>query len=117
MKKLFVIFILTQFSLFSQINENEFYNTIDLYLQVHKIDKGEFIFYGNRGGIIRTYDSGDSYVQNYSGTNSNILNLENHNDYVVGITDNYEFMASQDKGSHWIISKLTDKYSFNGCKR
>ncbi|MEZ4724616.1 MAG: hypothetical protein R2863_08180 [Candidatus Kapaibacterium sp.] len=108
MKKLFVIFILSQFSLFSQINENEFYNTLDLYLQVHKIDKGEYIFYGNRGGIIRTYDSGDNYVQNYSGTNSNILNLENHKDYIVGITDNYEFMASQDKGSHWIISKLTD---------
>lgn len=108
MKKLFVIFILTQFSLFSQINENEFYNTIDLYFQVHKIDKGEFLFYSDGGGIIRTYDSGDNYVQNYSGTNSNILNLENHNDYVVGITNNYEFMASHDKGSHWIISKLTD---------
>lgn len=108
MKKLFVIFILSQFSLFSQINEKEFYKTVDLYFQVHKIDKGEYLFYGNGGGIIRTYDSGDNYVQNYSGTNSNILNLENHKDYIVGITNNYEFMASQDKGSHWILSKLTD---------
>jgi hypothetical protein len=108
MRKIVMILILSQFSLFSQINEDEFYNTTDFYLQVHKIDKGEFLFFGNKGGIIRTYDSGDNYVQNYSGTTNSILNLENHKDYVVGITNNYEFMASQDKGSHWIVRKLTD---------
>ena len=108
MTRLLIILFFSPICLISQINEDEFYNTTDFYLQIHKIDKGEYLFYGNRGGIIRTYDSGDNYVQNYSGTKSNILNLENHKDYVVGITNNYEFMASQDKGSHWIVSKLTD---------
>ncbi len=103
-----VFVILLPIQTWCQINEDEFYNTTDFYLKIHKINHSDYLFYGNNGGIIRYKVSGNSFIQNFSGTRNRIVNLENHKDYVVGITDNYEFMASHDKGSHWIVSKLTD---------
>ena len=105
-----LLFILCFFPLllFSQINEDEFYNISGFNLSIHKINKGEYLFYGDNGNMIRTYDSGKTYSQNYSGTKNQIMQLANNNDKVVGFTNKYEFMASYDKGSHWIVSKLSD---------
>lgn len=110
MKKIItvVILLLIPYIAFTQINEDEFFNVSNIFLKIHQIDKGEFLFYGDKGGILRTYDSGNTWIQNYAGTKNSIIQLVNHKDYVVGLTNQNEFMASQDKGSHWFVDKLTD---------
>lgn len=108
MKKLLLIIILIPIFLHSQINENEFYNISNFYLNILKIDKGEYLFFGDKGVILRTYDYGETFSQNYSGTRNYILEMKNHRNYIVGFTNANEFMASLDKGSHWTVSRLKD---------
>lgn len=106
-----IICILILFPILSNaqlLDENNFYNVSNKILNIHKVANGEYIFFGDEGGIVRTYDFGKTWAQNYSGTKNNILQLANNGSNLVGITDKNEFMASQDKGSHWFVKKINE---------
>ena len=65
MKIIYLLLLLINFSLQSQPEEEEhnpedFYSVSNLYLNILTLDEGELIFYGDYGGILRTYDNGET---------------------------------------------------------
>lgn len=96
----------------SEIDPSTFYCKTNYELKILKLSNDDLIFYGSEGGILRTTDGGDSWVQNYSGTHDNILKLIEHKNIVYGITQTGNFMYSDDNGDYWkyinIGSILTD---------
>ena len=117
MKK--IILILTIFFFFqltyAQVVEvqKKYYSVTNEYLKILKLKEGELIFYGGYprfhnldGAILRTYDNGKTFEQNYPGTNHFIPKLIYHNKIVYGVTAGGEFMASSDKGDYWNVIKI-----------
>ncbi len=117
MKK--ILLILTIFFFFqltfAQVVEvqKKYYSVTNEYLKILKLNEGELIFYGGHpkfhnldGAVIRTYDNGKTFEQNYPGTNHFIPKLIYHNKIVYGVTAGGEFMTSSDKGDYWNIKKI-----------
>lgn len=73
------------------------------FLKILKLNESELILYGDKGGVIRSYDSGETWKQDFSGTHSNILKMLFHDDKVIGLNDNNQIMISEDKGELWKI--------------
>ncbi len=104
-----IIFILISI-LFSQHNYTEkdfnpdnYYCKSNFALKIFKLSDDELIFYGTEGGILRTYDGGKSWHQNYTGLHSSdeILNLVELNGTIFGVTKLGKIIKSEDKGNYW----------------
>ncbi len=104
-----IIFILISI-LFSQHNYTEkdfnpdnYYCKSNFALKIFKLSDEELIFYGTEGGILRTYDGGKSWHQNYTGLHSSdeILNLVELNGTIFGVTKLGKIIKSEDKGNYW----------------
>ena len=114
-----LIFTLLISIIFSQkeIDPSTYYCKTNYELKILKLSNDDLIFYGTEGGILRTTDGGDSWIQNYSGTHDNILKLIEHKNIVYGITQTGSFMYSDDNGDYWKFIKigniLTDFTIFN----
>ena len=113
MKALFIILILINSvnAKFEKINLENYYSISSLTSKILKIDDGELIFYGNEGNILRTYDNGETWLQNYSGTKDNIKKLIINEGIIFGVTENGNFMVSDDKGDWWKFQKLSNGFS------
>ncbi len=92
-------------------NPDDFYSVSSLYMSILKLDEGELVFYGGDGGILRTYDNGKSWEQNYSGTKSYIPKMQFHNGVIYGVTFDGKFMKSTDKGEYWEYRKLSNAFN------
>lgn len=116
MKNFTFLLILINISIYSQPNiylpkSEDFYSVTNLYMNVIKLEEGELIFYGAGGGILRTYDNGESWHQNYSGTKSYIPKLRYHGNIVYGVTHDGKFMKSYDKGDYWEYQSLSNGFN------
>jgi len=111
MIKLLLFFIITYHFLYSDINLDEYYKITNRNLKILKLDEGELVFYGSEGGVLRTYDNGESYQQIYSGTKSNIMKMIYYQNQIFGVTLDGEFMKSNDKGKLWNKKKLSDSFT------
>lgn len=97
--------------MYSNINLDEYYKISNEKLKILKLDDGELIFYGSHGGVLRTYNNGESYHQIYSGTKSNIMKMIYYQNQIFGVTIDGEFMKSEDKGKLWNINKLSVSFT------
>ncbi len=104
-----IIFILISI-LFSQHNYTEkdfnpdnYYCKSNYALKIFKLSDEELIFYGTEGGILRTYDGGKTWHQNYTGLHNTdeILNLVELNGTIYGVTKIGKIIKSDDKGDYW----------------
>ncbi len=111
MIKLLLFLIISCHFLYSNINLDDYYKISNRNLKILKLDEGELVFYGSDGGVLRTYDNGESYHQIYSGTKSNIMKMIYHQNQIFAVTLDGEFMKSDDKGKLWNINKLTDSFT------
>lgn len=113
---IFYIILFINLSLFSQPQiESEdiskYYSVSSLYMNVLKLDEGELIFYGGDGGVLRTYDNGNTWQQNYSGSKVYIPKLRYHENVIYGVTQDGRFMKSSDKGEYWEYQKLSNGFN------
>ncbi len=92
-------------------NSDNFYSVSSLYMNVIKLDEGELIFYGGDGGVLRTYDNGQSWHQSYSGTKSYIPKMRYYNNNIYGVTYDGNFMKSSDKGDFWDYEQLSNGFN------
>ena len=90
-----------------RINLDNYFDVVNRTLKIHKLSNTEFLLYGDKGGVVRSYDAGETWEQNYAATKSNIVSMVNHKGFVVGATTNGELIYSTDKGNHWDL-KITD---------
>lgn len=104
-----IIFILISI-IFSQHNYTEkdfnpdnYYCKSNYALKIFKLSDEELIFYGTEGGILRTYDGGKTWHQNYTGLHNTdeILNLVELNGTIYGVTKIGKIIKSEDKGDYW----------------
>lgn len=113
MKTIFILFLLT-----SLLFSNERYqieSPLDLYYDISpthlytvNLDDDEIIFFGTAGSILRTYDNGQNWKQNFSGTKDFITDMHYDNSMLYGITDKGRVMVSDDKGNYWKFYQVTD---------
>ncbi len=92
----------------SEIDPSTFYCKTNYELKILKLSNDDLIFYGSEGGILRTTDAGNSWKQNYSGTQDKILKLIEHKNIIYGVTQTGSFMISDDNGDYWKYHKLTN---------
>ena len=90
-----------------RIDLDSYYDVVNRTLKIHKLSESEFLLYGDKGGVVRSYDAGETWEQNYAATKSNIVSMVNHKGFVVGATTNGELIYSTDKGNHWDL-KIID---------
>ncbi len=109
------LIILLNITLGSELNSHFCIQNFNL--KICPISENEIIFYGTDGGILRTYDGGDTWHQNFSGTHSNIKKIIKIENTLYGVTENGFLMISTDKGNYWnyfkVDSSLVDLISFN----
>jgi hypothetical protein len=114
MKILLFLIFLNPF-LFSQIRviedfktdyENGYYTRDGIKKKILKLSENEFLFYGEKGSIIKTNDSGDTWSQSFNGTYAEIIQMIYGNNLIYAITDFNEFLLSKDKGNYWEIIYL-----------
>lgn len=106
MKSLILIIILTsimksqnfQFDIFSQ-----YYNVSNNIMKSLVIADNEYIFYGDNGGVLRTYDGGNTWHQEFIGTHHFINDMKYNNGVLYGSTSGGEVIISNDKGENWNI--------------
>ncbi len=113
MKFILILLILCNASIFSQ-NESDFYKYYNIYnenLKICPISEDEVVFYGTHGGVLRTYDGGETWHQNFSGTHSWIKKMIYLNEKLYAVTLDGEFMISEDKGDYWKLNKLSNGLS------
>ncbi len=89
------------------IHKNYYCITND-FLYTLIIQEDEYIFYGDKGGVLRTYDGGISWNQNYIGTHHFINNMIYYNRVLYGVTSGGELIISSDKGFTWKIDKINN---------
>lgn len=116
MKSLLLYILFLNFGLQSQPvieseNINEYYSVSSLYMNVLKLDEGELIFYGSDGGVLRTYDNGQTWNQSYSGTKTYIPKMRFNNNNIYGVTFDGKFMKSTDKGDFWKYQTLSNGFN------
>jgi len=112
--KIIIILILFTISVnckFEDVFNKQFYSVSTFSSKILKIDESELIFYGYEGNILRTYNNGDTWLQNYSGTQQHINKLINLKNTIYGVTDSGNFMSSVDKGDWWKHIRLSDGFS------
>ena len=100
----FVTFLIAMSPIFLNaqiIDENEYFKNSSYSYNSLNIGQNSFILYGDNGVILRTYDAGESWKQDYSGTKDTIVRLVNHGENIVGYTNKDSIMVSEDKGDHW----------------
>ena len=85
---------------------DNFFDVVNPRLSIHKISETEFLLYGDKGGVVRSYDAGETWQQNYAATKSVIISMVNYKESVLGITNNSELIYSKDKGNHWGVKLL-----------
>lgn len=64
-------------------------------------------FYGGNGVIIKTFDGGNTWEQNFIGTYGYILKMIKSGNNIFGISNFNEFMKSSDFGEFWEFNKFT----------
>ncbi len=106
---LLLLFVKLTFNLYSEDRyaEKDFYNVSNLQMNILKVDN-EVIFYGSNGGVLRSYDNQTKWVQNYSGTKSNIFQMIYSDGRLIGVTEDGNIMTSDDKGNWWKFQKLAN---------
>ncbi len=85
-----------------------FYDISSMFLYPINMEEDEIVFYGTGGGVLRTYDNGQNWKQNFSGTHALIWKMIYHNELLFAINLDGRFMLSEDKGDYWKIYKVTD---------
>lgn len=100
LKNLLLIIFLIHFVAYSNEYSSHF-NIANTHLKILKIDNNKIILYGDKGGVIRSSDAGETWKQNFSGTHSNIHKLINYQDRVYGVNSKNQLMVSDDFGDFW----------------
>jgi len=92
-----------------QLDPNNFYCKSNFALKILKLSEEELIFYGTEGGVLRTYDTGETWHQNYTGLNEDddILKMIFSENKLLGVTYSGKLIRSQDKGDFWEIKKIS----------
>lgn len=85
------------------------YDVANYNMRILSLADGELIFYGENGGVLRTYDAGETWHQTYAGTSANIAKMIYENNTLFAVTIDGEFMYSTDKGKLWKVKKITDE--------
>ena len=85
-----------------------FYDISSLFMYPINLEEDEIIFHGSGGGVLRTYDNGQTWKQNFSGTHAFIWKMIYHNELLFAINLDGRFMFSEDKGDYWRIYKVAD---------
>ena len=86
--------------------ENGFYPIENTKSKILNIGKDSLIFYGEQGFMLKTFDGGNTWVQDFSGTYGNILKLLKYKNSIYGISTFREFMFSDDNGEYFNYTKL-----------
>lgn len=103
-----ILLLVLTFNLKSEeINFNNYFDVVNPRLSIHKLSDTEFLLYGDKGGVVRSYDAGETWEQNYAATKSVIISMVNYKKSIIGITNNSELIYSFDKGNHWDV-KIID---------
>jgi hypothetical protein len=92
-----------------QFDTKKYYCKNNYVLEIFKLSENELIFYGTEGGILRTYDGGITWQQNYTGLSDedNIIKLIEHNNVIFGVTYSGKIISSTDRGDYWNIKKVS----------
>lgn len=85
------------------------YDVANYNMRIVEIADDELVFYGENGGVLRTYDGGQTWYQTYAGTSANITKMIYENNTLFAVTFDGEFMYSTDKGKLWNVKKITDE--------
>lgn len=110
MKIIAIILIILNTSLYSKgLNLDNYFDVVNRTLNIHKVSETEFLLYGDKGGVVRSYDAGETWTQNYAATKSNIVSMVNYKDFVIGVTTNNELIYSSDTGNHWDLKVIDIK--------
>lgn len=113
------IFIIVSF-LFSQNNYSSYqldpanyFCKSNYAFKILKISDEELIFYGTEGGVLRTYDGGETWHQNYTGLDNDdiILKMIYSDGKLIGVTYQGKLMISYDKGDYWEIRHVSNSLS------
>ncbi len=110
MKKILLLKLILFISLFSkEFNDyihNNYYCVTNEILKTIILQDDEYIFYGDYGGVLRTYDGGDTWHQEFIGTHHFINDMIYVNNILYGVTSGGELLISKDKGFSWKISLI-----------
>ncbi len=99
--------LLIFFALVMNVFGTENYYCIQNYnLKILELPENNLLFYGDKGGILRSSDEGETWIQNYSGSQSDILKILNKNNILYGITSDGNLMVSNDYGDYWKYHKF-----------
>ena len=113
MKTLIIIIFIFAINLKSQNHQfdifSKYYNVSNDILKSIVIDNNEYLFYGDNGGILRTYDGGKTWEQKFIGTHNFINNMKYINDILYGTTSGGEVIISDDKGKNWKILDVSNE--------
>lgn len=92
-----------------QLNPNYYYCKSNFALKILKLSEQDLIFYGTEGGVLRTYDAGETWLQHYTGLNEDddILKMIYSNKKLLGVTYSGKLITSKDKGDFWDIKKIS----------
>ncbi len=106
---IFLILINSLFSANYFIPKVTHYNVSNNNLKILALDDNDFVFYGENGGVLRTFDAGETWHQNYSGTDAYIRDMSYYNNVLYGVTDKGEIIISNDKGDFWKTYNVTNE--------
>ena len=96
-----------------QLDPNNYFCKSNTKMKILKISEMEFVFYGTEGGILRTYDAGETWYQNYSGLqdSDDVIKLIFSINEIIGITNTGKVITSKDKGDYWKIKQISSDFS------
>ncbi len=111
MKILLILFVLLNINILKSSEFDVFqkyYNISNNIMKSLVIADEEYIFYGDNGGVLRTYDGGMSWEQEFIGTHNFINDMKYNDGILYGCTSGGEVITSSNKGKKWKIIKVNN---------
>lgn len=108
-----IITLIPVVSLCQSYHKLTHYNIHNSNLTPYHLNGDNFLLAGWYGGVLRTTNNGEDWEQTYSGTNSNIIRVQQHDNEIYAITSEGDFMKSEDGGDKWDVKKVSDSLLFD----